>query len=65
MNAKFDARSNTLTIEGFSVNPKSTKASASGKTFILGIDKVKTDIEGREATISVMAYVYAKAKGKK
>jgi len=65
MNVKFDAKSNTLTIEGFSINPKSTAASSTGKTFILGTDRVKTDIDGREATVSVMAYVYAKTKGKK
>jgi len=64
MNARFDHKSNAISIDGFSVNPKSTKPSTSKKTFILGTDKVKIDIDGREAVVTVMAYVYADGKKK-
>lgn len=64
MNASFDPKTNTLTIEGVSINPKSQDVSESGKTYKLGYDRIKVPIEGREATVAVNVFVPVK-KAKK
>jgi hypothetical protein len=65
MNVKFDPKSNTLEISSLSINPKSNNLSGTGKTYILGNDRAKLTIDGREATVSAIAYVKLDAKGKK
>lgn len=48
-----------------SVNPKSTQPSSTGKTFILGSDRLKTTLSGVEASVQVNVTRPAGAKGKK
>lgn len=64
MQAKFDSKTNTISLESISVNPKANELSSSGKTYGLGYEKVKLVIEGREATVAVNVYVPVK-KAKK
>lgn len=62
MKIEFNAKTNTLTIEGVTVNPKATEPSTSGKTVGLGYERGKVSIEGREATVAINVYVPIKAK---
>lgn len=64
MQAKFDSKTNTISLEGISVNPKANTPSSTGKTYGLGYEKAKIQIEGREATVAVNVYVPVK-KAKK
>lgn len=64
MKITFDGKTNSLTIEGVSINPKANEPSGTGKTYSLGYAKDKVMIENREATVAVNVYVPVK-KAKK
>lgn len=63
MQVDYDKKSGEVTVK-FTVNPKSTQLSSTGKTFIAGQDGCKLDIDGHSVRISVIATI-ANDKAKK
>lgn len=56
MQVEFDAKTNTLTITGMSINPKASEPSESGRSIPMGYDRVKINVDGRDTTVAVNVY---------
>ncbi len=52
MRVEFDKKTGEVHIT-MSVNPKSSQLSSTGKTYLLGSDRLKTEIDGVEASVQV------------
>jgi hypothetical protein len=55
MQIEFDKKTNEVKIT-MSINPKSTQLSSSKKTYIVGSDGAKFDVDGRSIRVQVNAF---------